>query len=222
MLLIECPHCGPRNSSEFSYSGTIKPRPTIGGSEPEAQAEWRRYLYEEDNFAGFATERSATLSTYEPGVSSIVIEFARGGPEGATPPLPDPHGYAYALRYLSPEILRRASVLYVWVTPHESRRRNQERSVPGPEGDASILHHGVPETVMRRDYGVDDFLWLVEQGGGIAIEITTGYDTFRLPAVVFDNRIDHTSFLRSDEADWDPELVKQLHTALAKAFTGLR
>lgn len=53
MLVIECPVCGPRNSSEFSYSGLIKPRPT--GS--PTQAEWRRYLYEQDNFAGFAQER---------------------------------------------------------------------------------------------------------------------------------------------------------------------
>ncbi len=57
MLLIECPHCGPRNSSEFSYSGPIKPRPSIEGLAPEDRAEWRRYLYEEDNHAGFATER---------------------------------------------------------------------------------------------------------------------------------------------------------------------
>lgn len=175
----------------------------------------------DDEVAAFAAERSATLASYEPGVSSVVIEFARGGPEDTAPPLPDPHGYAYALRYLSPDILSRASALYVWVTPQESRRRNQERSVPGIEGDASILHHGVPETVMRRDYGVDDFLWLLERGGGSAIEVATSDGTFRLPAAVFDNRIDHTSFLRSDEADWDPELVNQLHTALVETFAGL-
>lgn len=53
MLVIECPVCGPRNSSEFSYSGLIKPRPT-GTADP---AEWRRYLYEQNNFADFAKER---------------------------------------------------------------------------------------------------------------------------------------------------------------------
>lgn len=53
MLLITCPHCGPRNSSEFSYSGITKPRPN-GSPDP---AEWRRYLYEQDNVAGWAKER---------------------------------------------------------------------------------------------------------------------------------------------------------------------
>ncbi|HDH02655.1 MAG TPA: sarcosine oxidase subunit delta [Actinobacteria bacterium] len=57
MLLIECPHCGPRNGTEFTYSGKIQPRPVMKGSDFEARAEWRRYLYEEDNFAGFAKER---------------------------------------------------------------------------------------------------------------------------------------------------------------------
>ena len=53
MLVIECPFCGPRNSSEFSFSGLVKPRPEGDPS----QAEWRKYLYEQDNFAGFARER---------------------------------------------------------------------------------------------------------------------------------------------------------------------
>ena len=53
MLVIECPFCGPRNSSEFTYSGMIKPRPA---AEPEP-AEWRRYLYEQDNIAGWSVER---------------------------------------------------------------------------------------------------------------------------------------------------------------------
>ncbi len=172
--------------------------------------------------AAFAAERSNTLASYEPGVSTVVIEFARGGPEGAEPPLPPPHGYAYALGHLSSTILARASVLYVWVTPEESRRRNRERSTPGIGDDASILHHGVPEAVMRADYGVDDFLWLLEDGGGDAIEVTTADGTFRLPAAVFDNRTDHTSFLRADPDDWDPEQVRRLHGALVEVFRGLR
>jgi hypothetical protein len=171
---------------------------------------------------GLATERSATLASYEHGISTVLIELARGGPEGTEPPLPDPHGYAYSLRHLSPNILTRSTALYVWVTPQESRRRNEDRAKPGLEGDASILHHGVPDVVMRGDYGVDDFLWLMEQGGGSAIEITTDDRTFTIPGAVFDNRIDHTSFLRADEADWDPTLVDELHKALASSFSQLR
>ncbi|MEN8239148.1 MAG: hypothetical protein ABFR53_08105 [Actinomycetota bacterium] len=176
----------------------------------------------DDEIIEFATERSATLASYESGRSTVLIEFARGGPEGTEPPLPDPHGYDYSLRHLSPEILSRSAALYVRVTPQESLLRNLERTVPGREGDASILHHGVPETVMRGDYGVDDFLWLLERGGGDAIEVDAHGASFTLPAAIFDNRIDQTSFLRSDQSDWDPGLVEQLHTALTNSFADLR
>jgi len=175
----------------------------------------------DDEITEYASERANTLASYEPGVSTVLIEFARGGPEGTLPPLPDPHGYAFSLRHLSPEILGRAAALYVWVTPAESRRRNRDRAVPGIEGDASILHHGVPDVVMRGDYGVDDFHWLLERGGGHAIEVTTEDDMYTIPAAVFDNRTDHTSFLRADRSEWSPALVEELRVALADSFTEL-
>jgi sarcosine oxidase, subunit delta len=52
MILIPCPHCGERNSSEFSYVGETKVRPA--GDTP---AEWRQYLYEKRNPAGWTTEQ---------------------------------------------------------------------------------------------------------------------------------------------------------------------
>jgi hypothetical protein len=176
----------------------------------------------DDEVASFARERTATLASYEPATSTVVIEFARGGPEGVDPPLPEPHGYAYSLRFLSDAIIERASALHVWVTPEESRRRNVERARPGLDGDASILHHGVPEVVMRGDYGVDDFPWMLEQGGGDAIEVVRADGTDRIPAAVFDNRTDHTSFLRADPSEWDPTHVADLHAELQAAFTTLR
>jgi hypothetical protein len=175
----------------------------------------------DSEIAELATELAATVSSYQPGISTVLIELARGGPEGTEPPLPDPHGYAYSLRYLSPDILARSTALYVWVTPEESRRRNEDRAKPGLEGDASILHHGVPDVVMRGDYGVDDFLWLMGQGDEDAIEITSEGGSFSIPAAVFDNRVDHTSFLRADEVDWDPALVGDLHAALTTSFAPL-
>ena len=171
--------------------------------------------------AEFAEERSGILGSYEAGTSTVILEFARGGPEGTEPPLPEPHGYAYSLRFLSRDILRRAAALYVWVTPEESRRRNDERAKPGLEGDASILHHGVPESVMRGDYGTDDFTWLMGQGGGDTIELEFEDATYLLPAAVFDNRVDHTSFLRADPAEWDDEAVDRLHTQLVAVFAEL-
>ena len=53
MLIIICPHCGPRNSNEYSYQGEIVPRPSMEAN----AAEWRRYLYIKDNAAGSQVER---------------------------------------------------------------------------------------------------------------------------------------------------------------------
>ena len=146
---------------------------------------------------------------------TIVIEFARGGPQGSPLPIPPPHGYAHSLAQLSDEILGRSSIVYVWVTPEESRRRNQERAQPG--GESSILHHGVPEEVMFGDYGCDDIEWLVERSsrpGTIEIGV------HQIPLARFDNRIDKTSFLRGEE--WPPDLVGELHAGLKSAFAALQ
>lgn len=53
MLLINCPHCGPRNSNEFNFQGEIVPRPSPDSDE----ATWRDYLYMRDNASGWQTER---------------------------------------------------------------------------------------------------------------------------------------------------------------------
>ncbi len=176
----------------------------------------------DDEVAELARERSATLASYETGISTVVIEFARGGPEGVDPPLPEPHGYQYSLRFLSDDILDRASILYVWVTPEESRNRNEERARPGRDGDASILHHGVPDAVMRGDYGSDDLVYLLESSSDAGtIEVPLGAAHHRIPTAVFDNQEDRTSFLRADPSTWDPEATTALHEALETAFRDL-
>jgi heterotetrameric sarcosine oxidase delta subunit len=53
MLLIDCPHCGPRNSAEFRYLGEKRPRPDPRTASPR---EWRTYLYRRANPAGWTTE----------------------------------------------------------------------------------------------------------------------------------------------------------------------
>ena len=62
---------------------------------------------------------------------TIVIEFARGGPQNSSMPLTPPYGYQYSFGRLSDHILGRAAILYIWVTPEESRRKNEERAKPG-------------------------------------------------------------------------------------------
>jgi sarcosine oxidase subunit delta len=53
MMLLPCPHCGPRNASEFRYLGEERSRPDPAGTTPE---QWRAYLYEKTNPAGWTTE----------------------------------------------------------------------------------------------------------------------------------------------------------------------
>jgi sarcosine oxidase subunit delta len=53
VILIPCPHCGPRNSNEFVWAGERQSRP-----DPDAAttASWRAYLYERQNPAGWTRE----------------------------------------------------------------------------------------------------------------------------------------------------------------------
>ena len=53
MLLVPCPHCGPRNQSDLRLVGeaTARPNPTTTTRE-----EWGDYLYLRDNPAGWQTE----------------------------------------------------------------------------------------------------------------------------------------------------------------------
>ncbi len=56
MLLIQCPFCGPRNESEFSYGGpAMPPRP----SDPAAvsDADWVDWLTVPPNPMGWLEER---------------------------------------------------------------------------------------------------------------------------------------------------------------------
>jgi hypothetical protein len=154
------------------------------------------------------------------GGKTLVIEFARGGAQGATMPLLAPFGYRYSLALLSPAILERAVVLYIWVTPEESRRKNEARADPNDPG--SILHHSVPAHVMRADYGCDDMDWLEAESdrpGTLRIEAHGG--VFHLPVARFDNRVDKTSFLRGERAAWRPEEIRGVHEGLRGALSKL-
>ncbi len=147
---------------------------------------------------------------------TIVIEAARGGPDKSSYPLQDPLGYQYSLRELDPEILKRAVILYVWVTPEESRRKNTARTNPDDPG--SILHHGVPMEVMLNDYGCDDMDYL-EKNSEVPGTITVAKDgvKYHLPIGRFDNRVDKTSFLRVDKKDWDPKMVADVTNGIKGA-----
>ena len=164
-------------------------------------------------------EKNANLPVSLAG-RTVVIEFARGGPDGARPPLPEPLGYRYSLSRLSDAILDRAAILYVWVTPEESRRKNRERADPNDPG--SILHHGVPSAVMLGDYGCDDMEWLIEHSGKPdAVKIEARGRPHLLPVARFDNRVDKTSFVREDASRWRPADVEALHRGLKRELAAL-
>ena len=56
MLLIPCPHCGPRNETEFHYGGQAS---IAYPADPDAltDAEWAEYLFLRDNPNGPWRER---------------------------------------------------------------------------------------------------------------------------------------------------------------------
>jgi sarcosine oxidase, subunit delta len=53
VIRIRCPFCHDRNSSEFRYVGGAAARPDVSTTSPE---QWRRYLYDQRNAAGWTTE----------------------------------------------------------------------------------------------------------------------------------------------------------------------
>ena len=172
-----------------------------------------------------ARNKQVTLGTAG---RTIVIEAARGGPNGTAFPITPPQGYISTFQQLDPRILARAAVLYIWVDPAESRRKNIERGLP--DGQGSILHHSVPMEVMLAQYGTDDMAWLIEQSGKpdmIKVEriVESGgrylNKVYYLPAARFDNRKDKTSFIRKDKKDWAPAEVKAIHDELSRAMKTL-
>lgn len=159
---------------------------------------------------------------------TIVIEAARGGPHGAAFPLTPPRGYAYSLSVFSEAVLAHASILYVRVSPEESRRKNLERG--RPDGQGSILFHAVPLEVMLGEYGNDDMMWLVsesDQPDTVRVDkVVAAGDryvqrSFHLPVAVFDNRGDLTTFVREDRRHWPAADVQRIHQGLGGAFATL-
>jgi len=189
-------------------------RPALSQLEPGLRAELARAL--ESEARDLLDKKVAEVPESLKG-RTVVIEFARGGPDKSPLPLPAPLGYRYSFGVLSPDILERSGVLYVWVTPEESRRKNTERTDPNDPG--SILHHGVPMAVMLGDYGCDDMDWLVQHADHPdTVRVEAHGRTWHLPVARFDNRVDKTSFVRGDQAQWREQDVRALHGGLAEAL----
>jgi len=169
----------------------------------------------EDEYRQMVEERKKEILEDMTG-ATLVVEFARGGADGSSMPIP--YGYEYNLSLLSPKILERAAILYVWVTPADSRRKNQEREDPNDPG--SILAHCVPIEVMMKEYGCDDMEYMIQQSDRPGfIKVQRPEKAYYLPVQRFDNRNDLTSFVRSKP--WKDEDSKALYEALKDNFTKL-
>jgi hypothetical protein len=148
---------------------------------------------------------------------TVVVEFARGGADKSDMPLNDPFGYQYSYRMLCPEMLEKSSILYIWVSPEESRRKNDHRTDPNDPG--SILNHGVPIEVMLGDYGCDDMAHLLETSTiPNTVTVEAHGKTYNLPLGRFDNRVDLTTFIRDDLGHWKQEDMEKLQAGMREAF----
>ncbi len=124
--------------------------------------------------------------------STLFIECARGGPANATFPMEG--GYQSTLLHLKLGILEKAAILYVQVTPEQSRAKNDARY--DPLNPQSTLGHRVPTNVMLNYYGTDDFHWMLKQGAAAGREGYVKAGDLWVPAVALDNRDDKTTWVR--------------------------
>ncbi|MFT3797240.1 sarcosine oxidase subunit delta [Microbacterium sp.] len=90
MLLIQCPHCGPRDETEFHYGGQAHVAYPV---DPYAltDEEWARYLFYRENPRGLFAERWAHSAGCRKWFSALrdtsSYEFAAVYPVNAAPPL---------------------------------------------------------------------------------------------------------------------------------------
>ena len=147
---------------------------------------------------------------------TIIIEFSRGGNDGASMPLKDTFGYQYTYSMLSPDLLKHTAVLYIWVTPEESRAKNDARYDPNNPG--SSINHKTPDKVMYYDYGCDDVLYMKEVSDRPdTLKVEAWGETFYLPVGVVDNRDDFTTQFRGPKETWDKDSVEKAVTMIREA-----
>ena len=89
MLLIDCPHCGPRNESEFSYGAEAH----IARPETPAEisdAEWGKYVFLRENTKGVLLERwvhtAGCRRWFNLARDTVTYEILAVYPMGAKPP----------------------------------------------------------------------------------------------------------------------------------------
>ena len=117
---------------------------------------------------------------------------------------------------------------FIWVTPEQSFNKNKQRALEGLQGKSQTvstqlsLNHGVPDSVMNNEYGVDDFEYLITQSkDGKYLPIFKNGKEFKIKAGRLDNRSDLTSDFRKPQKDWTKEQIENMTKAMIKAFDAL-
>jgi sarcosine oxidase subunit delta len=93
MLLIDCPHCGPRDETEFTYGGQAHV-PYPGDPAALSDKEWAEYLFYRENTRGIFAERwmhsAGCRKWFNALRNTITYEFVLTYPAGTPrPPVPD-------------------------------------------------------------------------------------------------------------------------------------
>ena len=132
-----------------------------------------------------------------PGKHGILhMEFARGGENAIT----------NAMTFLSDDMLKKASLLYIKVPYEESVRKNRKRARPGQED--SILYHSLPDEKMDFYYKTNDWEE-IEKKDPHYINIRGN----KIPYVVFENMPEKTH---------DPKLIGEELEKVAKKLWGMK
>ena len=161
---------------------------------------------------------------------TIIFEFARGGTKGCDPskPLTPPFGYEYSLSLFDKRILMNAAILYICVTPEQSKQKAFQRAKEGKEGKSQTvstqlsLNHGIAETVLDKEYGMDDFDYLLSKSPEKNyVPITRDDVEYKVKAGRLDNRKDLTSDFRKPQNEWTKEQCDNMFNALKSAFDSL-
>jgi hypothetical protein len=106
---------------------------------------------------------------------TTLVEFARGGKEGI----------AEALRFLHPDLLSRAALVYIKVSYEESVRKNRRRARKGEED--SILYHSLPDEKMEYYYKENDWEQLAARDPDML-----DVKGIKVPYAVFENEPEKT------------------------------
>ncbi len=111
------------------------------------------YVFKEQFFWNFLIEKlnlsySKKLKEdkYYHNTKTTILEFARGSEHG---------GFKEAYNYLSEDILKKASTLYIKVSWEESLRKNRRRF--NPDKPDSILEHGLEDKKLEMMYKASDW-----------------------------------------------------------------